>query len=115
MKLELQLMHNNITLSLDCQKLWYKLLGTEFVFMFRIRRVLGCTSAPTSSLFSEIYLPYLENTKVFDILVKHRLIGYFRYVDDNAANIHEVQNTFNKLTPTMHLTVEEEVKIKSII
>ena len=70
------------------------LLGTEFVFIFRIRRVLGGTSAPTSSLFSEIYLKYLVNAKVFDILVKHRLFGYFRYIDDNAANIHEVRKTF---------------------
>ena len=38
------------------QKLWYMLLGTEFVFISRIRRVLGGASAPKSFLFSEIYL-----------------------------------------------------------
>jgi len=27
-------------------------------------------------------------------------------------NIHEVWNTFNKLTPTMHCTMEEEVDNK---
>jgi hypothetical protein len=37
--------------------------------------------APTS-FFSEIYLQYLENRKIFGILVKPRIIGYFRYVDD---------------------------------
>jgi hypothetical protein len=90
------------------------LLGTDFVFIFRVRRVLGGASAPTSSLFSEIYLQYLENTKIFGIHVKHCIIGYFRYVDDNATNLHEVLNAFNNLTPTMHFTMEE-VQNKSII
>jgi hypothetical protein len=47
-----------------------------------------------SSVFPEIYLKYLENIKIFDILVKHHIIGYFQYADDilivyknNAANI----------------------------
>lgn len=50
---------------------------------------------PTSSVFLEIYLQYFENTKIFDILVKHHIIGYFQYVEDilivhknNATNIH---------------------------
>jgi hypothetical protein len=54
------------------------LLGTEFVFIFRIRRVLGGAIAPESFLFSDIYPQYLENTKIFDMLGKHRTIGYFR-------------------------------------
>ena len=37
---------------------------------------------PTQSVFSEIYLQYLENTNIFDILVKHHTLGYFRYVED---------------------------------
>jgi hypothetical protein len=71
--------------------------------------------APTSSIFSEIYLQYLENTKIFDILVKHHVIGYFQYVDDilldyisNVTNIHVILDTLNKLIPTMHFTIEEE-------
>jgi hypothetical protein len=51
--------------------------------------------APTSSFFSEIHLQYLENTKTFHILMKHRKIGYFQYTDDillvyqnNATDIH---------------------------
>jgi len=59
--------------------------------------------ALTSSSFSEIYLQYFENTKIFDILVKHPTIRHCRYVDDillvyqnSATNIHEVLNTSNK-------------------
>jgi hypothetical protein len=38
--------------------------------------------APTSSIFSEIYPQHIENIKIFDILLEHRIMGYFRYVDD---------------------------------
>lgn len=72
-----------------------------------------------SSVFPEIYLKYLENTKIFDILVKHHIIGYFQYADDilivyknNAKNIHKILTTFNKITPTTKFTMEEEYKNK---
>jgi hypothetical protein len=32
--------------------------------------------APTSSTFSEIYLQYIENTKICEILVKHKIEGH---------------------------------------
>jgi hypothetical protein len=38
--------------------------------------------APTSSLFSEIYLQHLETTLIVDILLQYHIVGYFRYVDD---------------------------------
>jgi hypothetical protein len=38
--------------------------------------------APTSSIFSELYLQYVEHTALYDILIRNRLLGYFRYVDD---------------------------------
>jgi len=49
--------------------------------------------APTSSILSEIYLQYLENTEIFDILLKHHIIGYFRYVDD-------ILIVYKKISPT---------------
>lgn len=71
------------------------------------------------SVFPEIYLKYLENIKIFDILVKHHIIGYFRYADDilivyknNATNIHKVLTTFNNITSTTKFTMEEEYKNK---
>jgi hypothetical protein len=43
------------------------------------------------------YPQYLKNTTIFDIPVKHHILGYFRYVDDilvvyqnNATNIKEL-------------------------
>ena len=72
--------------------------------------------APTSSVLSEIYLHYLENSKIFDIVRDCRLIGYFRYVDDilivykdSLTNIHEILRLFNNISPTLTFTMEEEI------
>jgi len=58
--------------------------------------------APTSSNFSEIYQQRLENTKMFDILLEHHIIGYFLYVDDilivnktDTTNTYDIFNLFN--------------------
>jgi hypothetical protein len=69
-----------------------------------------------SSIFSEIvYLQHLENTKTFDILLEHYIIGYLHYVDDvlivyknYTTNIYGVINLFNNVTPTINFTMEEE-------
>ena len=70
--------------------------------------------ALTSSIFSEIYLQYLENTKIFDILINYRIVGYFRYVDDilivykkEPTNIQEILDLLNNVTPTITFTMEE--------
>ena len=71
--------------------------------------------APSSAILSEVFLQYLEHTKIADILVQHNIIGYFRYVDDilviydtNLTDINEIQTIFNTLTPTLKFTLEKE-------
>jgi hypothetical protein len=71
--------------------------------------------APTSSILSEIYLLYLENTKIYDILSGSRIEDYFRYVDDilviyneNYTDIEKVQNSFNNKSPGLNFTLELE-------
>jgi hypothetical protein len=71
--------------------------------------------APTSSLFSEIYLQHLEATHIFDILTQHQIVGYFRVVDDiliayrqNITDILQVLTKFNNLNPKLTFTIEEE-------
>jgi hypothetical protein len=71
--------------------------------------------APTSSLFSEIYLQSIENTNILDILLTHHIVGYFCYVDDiltaynqKQTNIKDVLTQFNDSMPTMEFTIEEE-------
>ena len=77
--------------------------------------------APTLSTFSEIYLQHIEYTAIYDILVKHHIVGYFRYVGDilivynkTTTNIYDLFNTFNSLMPTMKFTIEEKMNKKLI-
>jgi hypothetical protein len=71
---------------------------------------------PTSSIFSEIYLQYLEDSQLFNILTHHQIVWYFRYVDDililykpSTTSIHTVLQEFNNISPTIQFTMEEEL------
>jgi hypothetical protein len=53
--------------------------------------------APTSSIFSEIYLQRLVHTKFSNTSINYKIFGYFRYVDDillvynkNITHIHSI-------------------------
>jgi len=70
---------------------------------------------PTSSIFSETYLHYIENTKVFELLLRYKVKGYFRYNDDilimhkdDRTNIHNMLQDFNRLIPRIKFTLEKE-------
>jgi hypothetical protein len=69
--------------------------------------------APTSSVFSEIYLQYLEHTQLYNILLGHHILGYFRYVHDiliiydtSTTNIQTVLDHFNEIAKPLSFTVE---------
>jgi hypothetical protein len=71
--------------------------------------------APTSSIFSEIYLQYIENTKIFKLLLRHKFEGYFRYVDDilimykeDRTSLHNVLDDFSSLILIMKFTLEKK-------
>ena len=71
--------------------------------------------APSSSTISEIFLQSLEHTKLIPIVEQHRLINYFRYVDDILivydtlhTDINAITNSFNALHPNMKFTNETE-------
>jgi len=73
--------------------------------------------ATTSSIFAEIYLQYIENTKIFEILLKRHITGYFLHVDiliiyKDKTNTYCVLNIFNNIMPTMKFTMKEENKAK---
>jgi hypothetical protein len=38
--------------------------------------------APTSCILSEVYLQNLEHNRIFKIVMEHKIVAYFRYVDD---------------------------------
>jgi len=71
--------------------------------------------APTPSTLSEVYLKHLENNTIYDLLIKHKVDGYFRYVEDilvkykdDKTNIHRMLEDFNNFIPTIKFTLEKE-------
>jgi hypothetical protein len=71
--------------------------------------------APTSSILSEFYLQYVENSSIYNILLSFKIIGYFRYVDDilliyneDNTNIEDVLHQFNNIAPSLNFTIERE-------
>jgi hypothetical protein len=71
--------------------------------------------APTSALFSEIYIQMIEHTKIYKILVVNNICNYLRYVDDiilvydvTVTDIMTVLNQFNCITTNLQFTAELE-------
>jgi len=96
-----------------------RLIVTQNYFWFKdnmyIQKKGLAIGAPTSSIFSEIYLQYMENTLIYDVLWETRVEGYFRYVDDilivcneNLTDINEIHNRFNSISPDLNFTLELE-------
>jgi hypothetical protein len=38
--------------------------------------------APTSAILAETYIQHMEHEQLYQILLKHKITGYFRHVDD---------------------------------
>jgi len=102
----------------DIMRIAQTLVGRNY---FRFRNTIYIQNeglameAPTSSILSEVYLQYMENTTTYELLIKHKVEGYFRYVDDirvmykdDKTNIHRVLEDFNNLAPSMKFTLEKE-------
>lgn len=71
--------------------------------------------APSSSIISEIFLQYLEQTKLPPIANKLKLINYFRYVDDILVifdtlhtDINTILDDFNSIHHNIQFTDETE-------
>jgi Reverse transcriptase (RNA-dependent DNA polymerase). len=109
--------HNNINVTLKNELLQQcNTILSQNYFQFGTHQYIqkqgSAIGAPTSSIFSEIYMQYLEQTKIFDFLTKQNLIRYFRYVDDililykeTTSNIQETLDVFNNISPTLTFTM----------
>ena len=71
--------------------------------------------APSSGLIAELFLQHTENAQLAHPSHKHRITGYFRYVDDillifdpNHTDIQTILTDFNSLHPNLHFTAEIE-------
>jgi hypothetical protein len=65
--------------------------------------------------FPEVCLQYLENSKIYNLLLNQSVVSYFRYVDDilivyneDVSNIDILLHQFNNLTPKLKFTIEKE-------
>jgi hypothetical protein len=75
--------------------------------------------APTSSIFSEVFVQYLEHTQIAGILTKYNFIAYHRYVDDiliiynnDNTNIEHLLSEFNGLHIDMQFTIDTGIENK---
>jgi hypothetical protein len=41
---------------------------------------------PTSAVFSDVYLKFLEHNKIYNLLNAHHITGYFIYDEDTYLN-----------------------------
>jgi len=73
---------------------------------------------PSSSLIAEIFLQHTENTHLARLSHKHKIINYFRYVDDillifdpDHTDIQAILTDFNTLHPNLAFTAEIETDV----
>jgi hypothetical protein len=71
--------------------------------------------APTSAIVAKVYIQFLEYTEITNILIKHQIVDYHRYVDNiliiyNAqrTNIYNTLDEFNTINPKLKFTIEEQ-------
>jgi hypothetical protein len=71
--------------------------------------------APSSGLIAEIFLQHTEHLNMACLSKKHRIVNYFRYVDDilmifdpNHSSIQAILDDFNALHQNLQFTAEME-------
>jgi hypothetical protein len=73
------------------------------------------------AILAEVFLQYLEHTLIADILNKHQITDYHRYVDDiliiygtQKTNITNTLEDFNAIHPKLKFTMEQQTQNKII-
>jgi hypothetical protein len=64
--------------------------------------------APTSALFAEIFMQFIEHNHIINTLTKHNVLDYHRYVDDiliiyneDHTDIEDTLKEFNSIHPNI--------------
>jgi hypothetical protein len=75
--------------------------------------------APTAAIIAGTYLQNLEHNQVYNLLTKHKIIGYFRYVDDifitydkNKTHKDTMMIEFNTIHPAINFKMENDADKK---
>jgi hypothetical protein len=110
---------NNILIELKNEMLMLTELTTkqnyfEINSKFYVQSEGLAMGAPSSAIFSETYLQYIEHNHIIDLLIKHQIILYHRYVDilvvynTQHTNIDSALTDFNNIHRKIQFSVEEE-------
>jgi hypothetical protein len=77
--------------------------------------------APASAMLAETFIQYLEHTIISKILNKHKIIDYYRYVNEiliiyntHYINIENTLEEFNTIHPKLKFPMEKRLKIRRI-
>jgi hypothetical protein len=75
--------------------------------------------SPTSPILAEIFIQHLEHNHIANILKRHHIIDYYRYVDDiliiyneDYFNIEDTLAEFNSIHPNIQYTIEKQINNK---
>jgi hypothetical protein len=71
--------------------------------------------ASSSGLIAEFFLQHMEHQHMAELSATHKIINYFRYVDDiliihdsNHSDIQDILTDFKSLHPNLQFTAETE-------
>jgi hypothetical protein len=99
--------------------MWYDIITRQNYFTHNqdiITQQDGLTmGAPSPGLIAEFFLQHTKNIHLARLSQNHKIINYFRYVDDillifnsKHADIQTILTGFNMLHPNLQFTVEVE-------
>jgi len=98
---------------------WYDTITKQNYFRHKenitIQKEGLAMGAPSSSILSEIFLQHAEHSHLPYLTQKHKIINYFRYVDDilliydsTQTNIQTILENFKSIYPNLTFTGETE-------
>jgi hypothetical protein len=96
---------------------WYDAITKQNYFTYKqhihIQKDGLAMGAPSSSILSEIFMQHTEQAHIPRLSEKHKLINYFRYVDDillifdtNKTNIQSILTDLTPYTLTLNLQLK---------
>jgi len=99
--------------------IWYETITQQNSFTYNKNIVIQkeglAMGAPSSGLIAEFFLQHIEHQHTARLSQKHKIINYFRYVDDiliifhpNHSEIQSILADFNTLHPNLQFTAEME-------
>jgi hypothetical protein len=64
---------------------------------------------PTSAIIAETYLQSAENNQIYNLLTKHKIRGYFRYINDILIIYDKRVTQINTIMAIQHNTPHNKI------